>query len=235
MYLMRLDDASEYMDMKKWKRMEELLDKYAIKPIYGIIPANEDPELLKYGKVEGFWNLMISWKDKGWTPALHGYTHVFETNDGGINPVNRRSEFAGVSLERQKQKIREGYSTLKEHGILPTVFFAPAHTFDKNTLVALKEESQIRVISDTVANDVYFDDGFYFIPQQSGHCRKLPFKITTFCYHPNIMSDNDFIKLDSFLKLYGNRFCELSALKMQKRHRGYFDQLLEKIYFIRRK
>lgn len=232
---MRLDDASEYMDLKKWKRMEELLDKYGIKPIYGIIPANEDPELLKYGRVEGFWNLMISWKDKGWTPALHGYTHVFETNDGGINPVNRRSEFAGVSLERQRQKIRAGYSTLKEHGILPAVFFAPAHTFDTNTLVALKEESPIRIISDTVANNVYFDDGFYFIPQQSGHCRKLPFKVTTFCYHPNIMSDADFIALDSFFKSYRNKFVDASSLNMKKRYHGIFDQLLEKIYFIRRK
>ena len=235
MYLMRLDDASEYMDIKKWKRMEELLDKYGIHPIYGIIPANEDPELIKYGKVDGFWNLMTSWKEKGWAPALHGYTHVFETDDGGINPVNSRSEFAGVSLERQRQKIKEGYTTLKEHGILPTVFFAPAHTFDKNTLVALKEENPIRVISDTVANDVYFYDGIYFIPQQSGHCRKLPFKTTTFCYHPNIMSDKDFDELDSFLKQYGNRFGELSALNMKKRHRGIFDQLLKKIYFIRRK
>lgn len=235
MYILRLDDASEYMDIKKWKRMEELLDKHEIKPIFGIIPANEDTELLKYGKVDDFWNLMTSWKGKGWTPALHGYTHVFETDDGGINPVNSRSEFAGVSLERQRQKIKEGYSTLKEHGILPTVFFAPAHTFDKNTLVALKEETHIRVISDTVANDVYFDDGFYFIPQQSGHCRKLPFKTTTFCYHPNIMSDKDFDVLDSFLKQYGNQFGELSALKMKKRHRGIFDQLLKKIYFIRRK
>lgn len=47
---------------------------------------------------------MTSWKEKGWTPELHGYTHVFETNDGGINPVNRRSAFAGVSLEREKKE-----------------------------------------------------------------------------------------------------------------------------------
>lgn len=37
MFIMRLDDASEYMSIDKWKRMEELLQKYTIKPIYGII------------------------------------------------------------------------------------------------------------------------------------------------------------------------------------------------------
>lgn len=41
---------------------------------------------------------------KGWIIALHGYEHVFETTSGGINPVNNKSEFAGVNLEKQKKK-----------------------------------------------------------------------------------------------------------------------------------
>lgn len=122
MYLIRLDDASEYMDIEKWKRMEALLDKYDIKPIYGIIPNNKDSELLKYEKVERFWKIMRDWRDKGWIPALHGFTHVFETDEGGINPVNNRSEFAGVALDIQKQKIREGYKIIKGEGIEPKIF-----------------------------------------------------------------------------------------------------------------
>ena len=35
-YIMRLDDASDYMDVTKWERMKELLDKYEIKPVFGI-------------------------------------------------------------------------------------------------------------------------------------------------------------------------------------------------------
>lgn len=27
-YILRLDDASDYMDVKKWQRMEELLDQF---------------------------------------------------------------------------------------------------------------------------------------------------------------------------------------------------------------
>lgn len=234
MYLMRLDDASEYMDIKKWTRIETLLDKYNIKPIYGIIPSNEDPELLKYGKVDGFWKLMKNWQNKGWTPALHGYTHVFESEDGGINPVNKRSEFAGVLLERQKEKIKNGYEILKKNKIETKIFFAPAHTFDKNTLIALKEESSIRIISDTVSNDVYFNDGFYFIPQQSGVCRKLPFKIVTFCYHPNIMEDDDFDRLEKFLELYGTCFVSMDQIKLHKKKRSLLDLILKELYFMRR-
>lgn len=187
---MRLDDASEYMDVEKWQRMEDLLDKYHIKPIVGVIPNNQDPDMVGvYPKDEQFWEKVQRWKEKGWTIALHGYTHVFETREGGLNPVNDRSEFAGVPLERQKEKIRAGVRILREHGIEPEIFFAPAHTFDENTLIALKEESDIRIISDTIANDIYFENGFYFIPQQSGRVRKLPFKTVTFCYHPNMMKD----------------------------------------------
>lgn len=235
MYLMRLDDASEYMDLEKWKRMEKLLDKYSVKPIYGIIPANKDPELLKYNKVNKFWELMKTWEEKGWTPALHGYNHIFETSEGGLNPVNNRSEYAGVSLEIQKQKIKDGYNLLKSHNIIPDIFFAPAYTFDTNTLIALKEESLIRIICDTIANDIYFKDEFYYIPQQSGHCQKLPFKITTFCYHPNIMNDIDFERLEVFLKNYSKNFINFKIVKLKKRNYSFLDKLFRKIYFVRRK
>ena len=46
MYLIRLDDASEYMDLEKWTRISNLLDKYGIKPIFGIIPNNRDDTLI---------------------------------------------------------------------------------------------------------------------------------------------------------------------------------------------
>lgn len=93
--------------------------------------------------------------NKGWIIALHGYNHVYSTNEGGINPVNKRSEFAGISLEQQKKKIRSGVKIFRENGHDPQVFFAPSHTFDENTIKALKEESNIRIISDTIANRTY--------------------------------------------------------------------------------
>ncbi len=234
MYILRLDDAAEYMDEAKWKRMEQLLDRYGVKPIFGVIPHSEDPDLLAYGKVEGFWEWMRQWISKEWTPALHGYTHVFETNEGGLNPVNTRSEFAGVPYERQCEKIRSGYETLKANNIIPEIFFAPAHTFDENTLKALAQETPIRIISDTVANDVYFEKGFYFIPQQSGHVRKLPFKTVTFCYHPNIMTDAHFEELEQFLKENAARFVSVRQLNLKSRKKSILDKVLSWLYFLRR-
>lgn len=234
-YILRLDDASEYMDVKKWMQIEQLLDKYQVKPLVGVIPDNKDPDMINvYSKNENFWQTVHRWEDKGWTIAMHGYSHVFETNEGGINPVNLRSEFAGVSLERQKGKIRSGCDIMSNHGFAPKVFFAPAHTFDRNTLIALKEESDIRIISDTIANDIYYEDGFYFIPQQSGHVRNLPFSVVTFCYHPNYMKIHDFDILEPFLKRNRRFFCGISEIRYSTRNKSLFDKLLNMLYFGRR-
>ena len=228
-YIMRLDDASDYMDLEKWMRMERLLDKYQIKPIFGIIPKNGDESLVsKYQQNPEFWSLMHSWIDKGWIPAMHGYEHRYVTEDGGINPVNKRSEFAGLPYEEQAEKIRKGYQILDQHGIKPDIFFAPSHTFDENTLKAIKSETPIRIISDTVAWDVYKDGDFWFIPQQSGSVRKLPFKTVTFCYHPNTMNDNAFKDLESFL--IENKTAFASVVKTKDRPLGVTDRMLQQIY-----
>ena len=234
MYLVRLDDASEHMDLDNWVRMKSLLDKYQIKPIYGIIPNNQDPELLKYEKVSDFWSLMKRWESEGWIPAMHGYTHVFETDKGGINPVNKRSEFAGVTFERQSEKIRDGYRILREHGIKTDIFFAPAHTFDGNTLKALYKETPIRVISDTISNDVYYRKPFYYIPQQSGRMRKLPFKVVTFCFHPNIMKNEDFADVEEFIIRNRKEF-KLYMNPQIMRKKNITDKLLSILYFNLRK
>ena len=128
-YLIRLDDACPRMDAKKWQRIEDILDKYEIKPLVGIIPANADPETMIDEEDTKFWEKVYQWMSKGWKMALHGYDHVCITQEGGINPVHHRSEFAGLSNEDQAEKITKGYQILKEHGVEPTYFFACLYNF----------------------------------------------------------------------------------------------------------
>ena len=89
-YIIRLDDASEKRNVESWTRMENLLDKYSLKPLVGIIPNCEDEEMAEYSVDTDFWDRVLSWQKKGWTLALHGYNHVYTTECGGINPVNLR-------------------------------------------------------------------------------------------------------------------------------------------------
>ena len=236
MYIFRLDDASEYMNKENWNQIESLLDKYNIKPIVGVIPNNKDTDMTqKYTKDKDFWDKVDKWKSKGWEIALHGYDHVCITDNGGINPVNNRSEFAGLSLEKQEKKIELGLGIFNSHNIEPKIFFSPSHTFDENTLTALKNKSDIKVISDTVANDIYKYNGFYFIPQQSGGVRNLKFKVTTFCYHPNTMVASDFSNLDEFFKLYADKFIDVNKLEFKQREKSIYDKILSFIYFSIRK
>ena len=233
MYILRLDDASEYRDFEKWRRMAELLRKHNIKPIFGVIPDCKDPELMKYPKDESFWDTAQQWICEGWTPAMHGYQHLFKTCEGGLNPVNKFSEFAGVPYEEQAEQITKGYAILKSHKIITEIFFAPAHTYDNNTLKALYENTDIRIISDTVANDVYYKDGFYYIPQQSGCVRELPFKIATFCYHPNTMSGADFDQLEYFLVKHKSQFINFPSIHFTNRKRSLYDLALQILYRFR--
>lgn len=229
-YLMRLDDAAEHMNVESWSRVERLLDFYSIKPIVGVIPNNRDEQLCSYPYDDVFWDRVISWREKGWSIAMHGYDHVYVTKQGGINPVQQRSEFAGLPLDVQRKKIKDGIAVFSSHGISPTVFFAPSHTFDEQTLSALLSESKIRIVSDTVAIDSYGEGGLSFVPVQSGRVRALPFRVVTFCYHPNTMDDADFSALEEFLSHHAKEFgvCESVA---KKRHRTIADKFVSACYF----
>lgn len=233
MYIMRLDDAAENWEKENWHRMHDLLSKYNIKPIIAIIPNNSDPFLLSFDKDKEYYPTIHKWLKEGWTPALHGYDHVQDSLSGGINPVNKRSEFAGKSYYEQYIKITEGYKTLSDRGIKTNIFVAPAHTFDKTTLQALRNSRRISIISDTVANDVYYYNGLFFVPQQSGEVREIFFKVTTFCYHPNTMSDEQFIKLEKFLKRHSKDFTDIKKVKFKKRNKNTLDKVLSALYFTR--
>lgn len=227
--IIRLDDACEYRDVEKWNRMERLLDAYQIQPLIGIIPHCEDAAFLKYPCDLEFWNRVKTWVAKDWAIAMHGYNHVYSTKCGGINPVNRKSEFAGEPLEVQRDKIRNGVDIMRQHSIEPRYFFAPSHTFDENTLLAIKEESKIEVISDTIAWDSYRTEDFLFVPQQSGSVRNLPFSTITFCYHPNVMNDKSFDDLERFIKQHRDLFVPIQHIDSDRK-KGIVDTVLWKFY-----
>ena len=238
-YLIRLDDACPFMDTKKWQRMEDILEKYGVKPMVGIIPDNADSKTMIEPENAKFWDKAKVWQEKGWAIALHGYDHCYISDKGlqGINPMWSISEFAGVSLEKQKEKIRKGVGILKEHGIDARYFFAPGHTFDENTLKALLEESDIRVISDTIGRYPYKKDGFFFIPQITGHCVKMLFKgVYTFCFHPNTMDEGAFKRLEDFLGKYHEGFIGFNEIALTEYgEKLLIDNILSWFFFSYRK
>ena len=238
-YLIRLDDACPTMDKAKWQRMFDILDRYGVRPMVGIIPHNEDPKQEIDAPNEVFWDKAKQWQQKGYAIALHGYNHCYISNKGmeGLNPLWSRSEFAGVPLDVQKQKIRDGFEILSLHGVKPKYFFAPSHTFDNNTLRALKECTDIRIISDTIAIKPYQKDDFIFLPQLGGHCTEMKIPgVWTFCLHPSAMSDANFDATESFLKNHKHEFIGFDELDLSNlKSKNWLGRLLSWAYFTQRK
>lgn len=225
------------MNSKRWKKMEDMLDKHGIKPLVGIIPANEDPATMPEPEDKLFWNKVHAWQHKGWSIALHGHNHVCTTSEGGINPVHHRSEFAGLSYDEQALKIREGLRILQQHGVEPDWFFAPSHTFDENTLQAILHETPIRKISDTIAAKPYkMKNGACVMPCQMGRFRKMSMPgYWTACYHPNEMGSEHFEQLEAFLKANSRSFVAFNNTAWEQvSQKTLTDRMLSLLYFTKR-
>lgn len=230
---MRLDDACPTMDWERWERITALLDAYNIKPIVGVIPDNQDPAFHINPPRPDFWTVISRWHEKGWAIGLHGYQHLYTTEEGGLVPINRKSEFAGLPLDNQREKIRNAWQIFQAHQLQPAVWIAPGHSFDTNTLLALGYETEIKIISDGIAFGCFKSEGFYWIPQQLWRFHKMPFGTYTICLHPNKMNDEAFLTLERNLDRYNRLFISLSDIALASRPRNSLEKVLAKLFILR--
>lgn len=135
----RMDDITADMNWKNFLALKELFDRHGICPLIGVVPDNRDENLRMDPPREDFWEYLGKLRGQGWVIAQHGQYHRYTTQKGGCFPLNRFSEYAGVPYEKQKSMIEEGKKILEEKGIRTDIFMAPGHTFDRNTLKALRE------------------------------------------------------------------------------------------------
>lgn len=170
--LIRFDDICPTMNWEQWAKACALLDAYGKKPLIGVIPDCKDPDLQINEAKENFWEYVRELQAQGYKIAMHGHQHIFISQHKGM--VNNRvgSEFAGLSYEKQLEKILAGQKILKEHGIETDVFFAPAHSYDLNTLRALKKAG-FKYITDGKSEKPVEREGILCIPCRFGGCPKI--------------------------------------------------------------
>tara|TARA_B100000767_G_scaffold111259_1_gene106381 strand:+ start:1453 stop:2217 length:765 start_codon:yes stop_codon:yes gene_type:complete len=211
--LIRMDDIAENMNWKFMDKCELLFDKFNIKPLLGVIPENKDPELLKYPKNSDFWNRVVAWKNKGWEISMHGYTHLYEkkTNKKDIFNYGGRSEFYGLDYQTQLNKIRLGLEKFKNKNISIRSFFAPNHTYDLNTLKALKD-SDIQIIIDGYGLFPYRDFDLLFIPQLFYKEIVLPFGIQSTQMHINYWDEEYLNNFEDFINKNYNKVVDLNYI-----------------------
>ena len=235
-YLIRLDDANHYCNVDKWRRIEFILDKYNITPIVAVVPFNKDENLIKSKYNELFWEKVKSWENKKWTIALHGYKHLYHEVDKKnlMFPFYNRSEFGGLTLKKQKEILNKSLKIFTNNGICPKVFVAPSHTFDFNTLKALKSETSIRIISDGIAFNQFYLNNFHFIPQQLWSLKKRLKGLWTVCLHPDTMTEVDFENLEKSINNIGARnIISINEINFSKRRKSILDNLFSKYFWFK--
>ena len=121
----RIDDVCPDMDRTAMEKFEKLLDEYGIKPLIGVVPLNHDRLLRSdnaFKDEEEYAAWLMQKKEAGWSIAMHGCYHVYTSKLGGMFPLNKFSEFAGIAYKRQKKMISRGKEKLKELGINCDIF-----------------------------------------------------------------------------------------------------------------
>ena len=202
----RMDDITPNMDWEKFNRFKALLDEYDIKPLIGVVPDNADPHLNICESFElDFWDYVKDLQNAGWIIAMHGMSHIYTTLKGGMFPLNNFSEFAGLPYDEQLELLGYGVDIFNSHGIETDIFMAPAHSYDVNTLSALKSLGFTK-ITDGFGNEPYYYRGMTFYPISFKRSRTLKGGegYSTFVYHANEMNDKDFESFEHLLKRNSN-------------------------------
>lgn len=231
----RMDDITPDMDWAKFMRFKALCDQYGIRPLVGVVPDNQDENLHmddpKTAPADDFWNYLKQLEKEGWCIAQHGVTHVYATKRMGCFPLNRLSEFAGLSYEKQYQILKEGKKILLEHDIRTELFMAPAHSYDRNTIKALRKLG-FRRMTDGFGAFPYIRWGMTFYPisyQQGSALKKTGAKgYTTFVVHTNTMNDKDFARYEQLFATHRDRFVSYAnLLELEPHRRGAFRNIQE--------
>jgi len=207
-YLVRFDDVCSTMDWESWDRVEQILVSEGISPILAVVPDNRDQNLVFGQENEHFWSKVRDWQKMGWSIAVHGYQHLYQTNDPGLLGLNKYSEFSGLSYEQQSNKLQKALSIFESHDIKPNLWIAPAHSFDEVTVRVLSDLG-IEVISDGFFKGPVKHMNMIWIPQQLWKFRHFRSGTWTVCYHVNGMKKEELDRICSDLNQYKERIVSL--------------------------
>ena len=200
--IIRFDDICPNLNWEIFFLIKKELQDLGIRSVLGVIPENKDKSLLKYEYKENFFELINQYKNFGDTIAQHGTYHKYTTSSKGILKINNRSEFAGHDFNYQYKLLKKGKQILESKNCWQPVFMAPSHSFDENTLIALRKLG-FKSISDGYGFFPYKVKGIDFVPQISSRPFNTGFGLATICIHTNNLNKINIKNLLDFI--YSNR------------------------------
>lgn len=217
-YFFRLDDIAPNMNWDNFNSALEIFKRNNIKPLIAVIPDLRDPKLLDYPVNSNFWPIIKELKGNDWIIAQHGYQHLAK-GDGGVLQIHKSGEFGGIDLKEQEVMISAGKKIMEAQTITADVFVAPRHSFDKNTLGALKQNN-FNFISDGIALWPFKKWGLIWLPQILWRPRNGMIGFITVAIHTNTMNGEDFINLEKFIEKNRGKIGNFSELMKWHRNAG---------------
>jgi peptidoglycan/xylan/chitin deacetylase (PgdA/CDA1 family) len=200
-----MDDIHPAMQWERFELWRDLLTDHSIRPIIGVTPDFRFGRKSSPDTNSAFWREVRQLQSSGWTVALHGCHHLANTTSAGSLGICQASEFAGLPLERQLEILRKGKALLEVNGVQTNTFMAPWHSFDDNTLLALRKLG-FTAVTDGYGFAAFQQSGLRFLPQQFENPRAMPFGIWTFAIHPESVPDSQFSEIRTFLTTHRERF-----------------------------
>lgn len=216
--LLRFDDICPTMNWEQWERAKRMMDKAGVTALLGVVPDCTDPDLKIDTPRPDFWEYIRELQNQGYTIAMHGYHHQFEIRADGLVTKNKISEFAGLPFEKQLEKIQKGKEILNSHGIATDVFFAPAHSYDDNTLLALKA-CGFKYMNDGLSSKPYMRQGIKLLPCRSGGIPRMEKKsgFVTSVIHAHewerVEKRGEFEKFEKLLKVYNKDVVDFDSFR----------------------
>ena len=225
----RMDDITPDMNWENFSFFVDLFERTGITPLLGIVPESKDVNLFYEKAHKDFYECMKKLQEKGYCFAMHGCHHYYTTKCGGRFPLNAYSEFAGLPYDKQKELLTIGKESLKKNGIETDIFMAPAHSYDDNTLKALKEMG-FNKITDGFGKVPYMEKGIVFYPISFLLSRSFKQKkgVTTMVIHANTVTEADKERYEQIFRDYGkNMISYTEYLKMKPVKRTIFGRIRE--------
>ena len=231
-FLIRLDDCHKNQHFKNWNKILSILGKYNIIPLVAIIPKNKDISITFSKNTEDNFIKWLNLNKEKIEFGVHGFNHSFHKSSKSLFKSKSTSEFNDLLYPEQLMIIQNSLDWFKSKDYYPNWFVAPRHSFDKITVDVCKFFGLS--ISDGTEINLFKYRGVIFVPQLYNKARVPLFSgVYTFCYHPNLMNDFDFIELENFLIKHNHNFIDWGETKIMKIKGSYLrSQIINNIWII---
>lgn len=228
-YLIRFDDITADMDWDKFMPIKKVLEENNIYSVLGVVPKNEDETLkIRPGlSEEEFFIKVREFKEYGDTIAQHGTYHVYKTKNSGLMDIHNVSEFSGLSYDEQFNKLEIGKKILEKNEVWQPYFMPPYHSFDINTLKALKS-LYFKAVTDGYGFYPYQIEGITLIPQLSMPIHLIPFGVQTISLHTNLIDQAGTHRVIKFIEQNKNNFITFEEALSIKAPNNYFRHVTHK-------